>query len=157
LALLAAAKNLYNVKAVFAINPAFRLRKRTAKFAPAMVLWNKLADKLVKDESRRHFVPSESENPHINYLRNPIIGVKELMDLIDEASQHLGEISLPVLLIQASDDPVVHPEGSKLLYQGLGSEDKELIDFPSDRHGIIRGENSEHVFAHVVKFLNNKV
>jgi esterase/lipase/1-acyl-sn-glycerol-3-phosphate acyltransferase len=157
LALLGAVNNLHNIKAVFAINPAFRLRKRSAKFAPAMVIWNKLADKLVNDEGRQHFVPSETENPDINYSRNPISAVKELMELMDTATQRLREITVPVLIIQSSDDPIVHPKGSELLYQGLGSKDKELIVFPSTRHGIIRGEGSERVFASVVKFLNSKV
>jgi esterase/lipase len=155
--LFCAFNNLYNIKAVFAINPAFRLRRRSAKFAPALVLWNKMANKLVNDEGRQHFVSSEPENPHINYSRNPLIGVKELIELIDTTTQHFREITVPALIIQSSDDPIVHPKGSEFLCKGLGSEDKELIVFPADRHGIIRGEGSEDVFASVVKFLNNKV
>ncbi|MGA1864479.1 MAG: alpha/beta fold hydrolase [bacterium] len=154
---LCAINNLYNIKAVFAINPAFRLRKKSAKFAPALVLWNKLADKLVNGEGRQHFVPSEPENPQINYSRNPISGVKELMELIDSTTKRLSEITVPALIIQSSDDPIVHPKGSDFLHQGLGSEDKELIVFPSDRHGIIRGEGSEGVFAGVTKFLDTRV
>jgi esterase/lipase len=154
LALFAATNLLYKVRAVFAINCAMRLRKRTAKLAPAVVLWNKLVDKVVKNEGRRHFVPNEPENPHINYLRNPISGVKELMELMDELSKRLDRIEVPALLIQASDDPVVHPEGSKRVYQGLGSQDKELIMFNSHRHGILRGDVSERVFARVLEFLD---
>ncbi len=157
LALLAATNMLYNVRAVFAINCAMRLRRRSARLAPAVVLWNKLADKLVKDDGRRHFVPNEPENPHINYFRNPISGVKELMELTDELSKRLDRVSVPALLIQSSDDPVVHPEGSKRIYEELGSQDKELIMFNSDRHGILRGDVSERVFARVLEFLDNSV
>ena len=157
LALFAATNLLYKVRAVFAINCAMRLRTRTAKLAPAVVLWNKLVDKVVKDEGRRHFVPNEPENPHINYLRNPISGVKELMELMDELSKRLNRIEVPALLIQASDDPVVHPEGSKRVYQGLGSQDKELIMFNSDRHGILRGDVSERVFARILEFLDTSL
>ncbi len=157
LALLAATNMLYNVRAVFAINCAMRLRRRSARLAPAVVLWNKLADKLVKDDGRRHFVPNEPENPHINYFRNPISGVKELMELMDELSKRLDRVSVPALLIQSSDDPVVHPEGSKRIYEELGSQDKELIMFNSDRHGILRGDVSERVFARVLEFLDNSL
>ena len=157
LALLAATNSLYKVRAVFAINCALRLRRRTAKLAPAVVLWNKLADKLVKDEGRRHFIPNEPENPDINYLRNPISGVKELMELMDELSERLDQIEVPALVIQASEDPVVHPNGSRELYEKLGSRDKDLVIFSSERHGIIRGEGSERVFAQVVDFLNNRL
>jgi len=157
LALLAATNMLYKVKAVFAINCAMRLRRRTAKLAPAVVLWNKLVDKLVKDEGRRHFVPNEPENPHINYFRNPISGVKELMELMEQLSLRLDRIEVPTLLIQSSGDPVVHPEGSKEVYENLGSEDKELVMFNSNRHGILRGELSQRVFTRIVEFLHSKV
>jgi esterase/lipase/1-acyl-sn-glycerol-3-phosphate acyltransferase len=94
LALLAATNRLYKVSAVFAINCALRLRKRSAKLAPAVVVWNKLVDKLVKDEGRFHFVPNTPENPHINYLRNPISGIKELMELMGELSERLQLINM---------------------------------------------------------------
>jgi esterase/lipase/1-acyl-sn-glycerol-3-phosphate acyltransferase len=157
LALLAATNMLYKIKAVFAINCAMRLRRRTAKLAPAVVLWNKLVDRLVNDEGRRHFVPNEPENPHINYFRNPISGVKELMELMEQLSLRLDRINVPTLLIQSSEDPVVHPEGSKEVYENLGSEDKELVMFNSDRHGILRGELSQRVFTRIAEFLHSRV
>ena len=157
LALFAATNILYKVRAVFAINCAMRLRRRSARLAPAVVLWNKLVDKLVKDDGRRHFVPNEPENPHINYLRNPISGIKELMELMDELSKRIDRVSVPALLIQSSDDPVVDPEGSKRIYEGLGSHNKELIMFNSDRHGILRGDVSERVFARVLEFLDTSL
>jgi esterase/lipase/1-acyl-sn-glycerol-3-phosphate acyltransferase len=157
LALFAATNMPYKVKAVFAINCAMRLRRRTAKLAPAVVLWNRLVDKLVKDEGRRHFVPNEPENPHINYFRNPISGVKELMELMEQLSHRLDRIKVSTLVIQSSEDPVVHPEGSKEIYENLGSEDKELIMFNSDRHGILRGEVSQRVFARVAEFLQSRI
>jgi esterase/lipase/1-acyl-sn-glycerol-3-phosphate acyltransferase len=157
LALFAATNMLYKIKAVFAVNCAMRLRRRTARLAPAVVLWNKLVDKLIKDEGRRHFVPNEPENPHINYFRNPISGVKELMELMEQLSLRLDRIEVPTLLIQSSGDPIVHPEGSKEIYENLGAKDKELITFNSDRHGILRGEISQRVFASIADFLHTRL
>jgi esterase/lipase len=157
LALLAATNSLYRVRAVFAINPAIRLRRKSAKLAPALVLWHKLVDKLVKDEAQTHFVPNEPENPHINYLRNPISGVKELVELMYMVSERAELIKIPTLVIQGSDDPVVHPEGSRELYQKLGSVDKELAMFNCDRHGIIRGEVSKRVFSRIEEFLQGRL
>jgi esterase/lipase len=114
-------------------------------------------DRLVNDEGRRHFVPNEPENPHINYFRNPISGVKELMELMEQLSLRLDRINVPTLLIQSSEDPVVHPEGSKEVYENLGSEDKELVMFNSDRHGILRGELSQRVFTRIAEFLHSRV
>jgi esterase/lipase/1-acyl-sn-glycerol-3-phosphate acyltransferase len=157
LALFAATNKLYKIKAIFAINCAMRLRRRTARLAPAVVLWNKLVDKLIKDEGRRHFVPNEPENPHINYFRNPISGVKELMELMEQLSSRLDRIPVPTLLIQSSEDPVVHPEGTREIYENLGAKDKELIMFNSDRHGILRGEISQSVFTAIADFLHTRL
>lgn len=157
LALLAASSHLHSVKAVFAINPAMRLRTMTARLAPAVILWNKLVDHVSKEESRWHFVPNEPENVDINYLRNPISGVKELLELINEVSRSLERIKIPTLLIQGSNDPVVHPDGSKEAYRMLGSRDKELIILNSQRHVIVRGEGSPRVFARVLGFLQSRL
>jgi esterase/lipase/1-acyl-sn-glycerol-3-phosphate acyltransferase len=157
LALFAATNLTHKVKSVFAVNCAMKLRRRSAMFAPAIVLWDKLVEKLVKDERHKHFVPNEPENPHINYLRNPISGVKELMDLMDDLSHRLNLIKVPALLIQSTEDPVVQPQGSKDVYEKLGSEDKELVMLDSDRHGIFRGKISQSVFIKIAEFLQKKI
>ncbi|MBW1982077.1 MAG: alpha/beta fold hydrolase [Deltaproteobacteria bacterium] len=157
LALMLAANNLYKLRAVFAINPPFKLRRMSARLAPAVVVWNKLVNRFSREESRWHFVPNEPENPEINYLRNPVHGIKELLDLMDEVGKRAPEITLPALLIQASEDPVVHPEGTEELYQKLGSKDKELTIFPAARHSIIRGADCERVFARILEFSRNKL
>ena len=79
------------------------------------------------------------------------------MELMEQLSHRLDRIKVPTLVIQSSDDPVVHPEGSREIYENLGSEDKELIMFNSDRHGILRGEISQRVFARVGEFLQSRV
>ncbi|MBA3034904.1 MAG: lysophospholipase, partial [Desulfobacterium sp.] len=63
-------------------------------------------------------------------------------------------IEIPALLIQSSGDPVVHPEGSKEVFENLGSEDKELVMFNYDRHDLLRGEFSQRVFIRIAEFLN---
>jgi esterase/lipase len=157
LALLTGANHLPKVRAVFAINPPMKLRKRTARLAPAVVLWNKLVERISGEEGRQYFVPNEPENPDINYRRNPLSGVKELMELMGRVSGRLDDFRIPSLVIQGSEDPVVHPEGSERLYQELGSEDKEFAVFQSKRHVIIRGEGSERIFDRILPFIQSRV
>ncbi len=153
LALLTAAANPPKITAVFAINPPVKLRRRMARLAPAVLLWDKLVEKISGEEAEQHFVPNEPENPDINYRRNPISGLIELMELMDRVSGCLKDFRLPVLVIQGSDDPLVDPEGSEDLYQKLGSKDKEFAVFPADRHVIIRGEGSERIYARILSFI----
>ncbi len=156
LVLLAAAANPPGVRAVFAINPPVKLRRRKARLAPAMMLWNKLVERISGEDAEQHFVPNEPENPDINYRRNPVSGVIELMELMEKVSGCLKDFRLPVLVIQGSDDPLVHPEGSEDLYQELGSKDKEFAVFPADRHVIIRGDGSERIFARILSFIQSR-
>ncbi|MGE5311683.1 MAG: alpha/beta fold hydrolase [Nitrospirota bacterium] len=157
LVFLAAAGRLPKVRGVFGINPPVRLRKRSAKLVPAVVLWNKLVERIGSSPEQSHFVPNDPENPHINYTRNPVNSLRELMELMERASERLKEITVPALVIQGSDDPVVHPEGSEELYQKLGATDKELAIFPSARHVMIRGDDSERIFSRVWDFVRQRM
>ena len=153
LVFLAAAGRLPKVRAVFGINPPVRLRKRSAKLVPAVALWDKLVERIATSQEHARFVPNDPENPDINYTRNPLSSLNELMELMDRVAERLKEVSVPALVIQGSEDPVVHPEGSEELYQKLGAAQKELAVFPSARHVIIRGDDSERIHARVWDFV----
>jgi esterase/lipase len=156
LAFLTAAGKLPKVRAVFGINPPARLRKRSARLVPAVTLWNRLVDGIADSGHRVHFVPNDPENPEINYTRNPLSSLNELLELMDRVAERLKEVPVPALVIQGSDDPVVHPEGSEELYQKLGAPEKELAVFPSARHVIIRGDGAERIFARVWVFIRER-
>jgi esterase/lipase/1-acyl-sn-glycerol-3-phosphate acyltransferase len=156
-ALLAGSENLPKVKAVFAINPPVKLRRKAAKFAPAVVLWSRLIERISGSEARQYFVPNQPENPDINYTRNPVSGVRELMALMERVADRLEDFTLPVLVIQGSDDPVVEPQGSEDLYRGLGTKEKEYAVFPADRHVIIRGKGAERIFQRTLSFIESKL
>jgi esterase/lipase len=81
----------------------------------------------------------------------------ESLNLGEKVSEQLKSFSLPVLVIQGSDDPLVHPEGSKNLYQELGSKDKEFAVYRADRHVIIRGEGTKEIFSRVLSFIQSRL
>ena len=153
LALLAGVGNLPKVRAIFGINPPAKLRRKAARLAPAVMLWNSLVERIAGEDGKQHFVPNEPENPDINYHRNPISGLNELLEMMERVAEGLEDCQLPALIIQGSDDPVVDPKGSELLYEELGSQDKEYAVFPANRHVIIRGEGSERIFARILSFI----
>jgi esterase/lipase len=157
LALSVAACNLPKVRAVFAINPPAKLRKKSARLVPAVALWNRLVDRISTAPNHLHFIPNDPENPDINYSRNPVTGLNQLMELMDRVAERLEEITVPTLVIQGSEDPIVHPEGTDDLYQRLGARDKEMTIFPTSRHVIIRGEGSQRVFTRVWQFISDRL
>ena len=96
-------------------------------------------------------------HPDINYTRNPISGVRELERLMESLVPKLSEIVIPALIVQSSGDPVVDPKGSRRIFELLGSTDKQYILFHHQRHGILRGEDSQSVHKTIGDFITNIV
>ena len=128
-------------------------QNRKSRYAPVVVGWNKLLGAFGLRKGKMEFVANDPENPHINYTRNPVAGVSELERLMKHLKTRLGRVVDPVLVIQGSDDPVVHPASGEALYSWVGSAGKELVQISADRHGILRGEASDEVNRKVLAFL----
>ncbi len=142
-----------DIAAVFAISPPLKLQNFSAKFVPAVSLWNRLMKKLSLESAQKEFVENNPENPHINYHFNPISGLMELERLMDALESRLSQITVPALVIQGYGDPVVDPEGSRQVFERLSSEDKEYLLIRSDRHGIINGEKAWRIYQAIGLFL----
>lgn len=143
-----------DVSAVFAISPPLKLQHFSTRFVPAVNLWNRLMKRLSIESAQKEFVENNPENPHINYHQNPISGLMELERLMDDLEPKLSRITVPAIVIQGYGDPVVDPEGSRQVFELLGSEDKEYLMVRSDRHGIINGEKAWRIYQAVEFFLD---
>jgi esterase/lipase len=138
---------------VFAISAPMRLMDYNARFAPAVDAWNRLMDMAGRSGAKMEFVENQPENAHINYLRNPVSGVREIERLMDDLEPRLSGIEIPSLVVQSSGDPVVDPRGSEKIFKRLGGRDKKYVVFSLDRHGILLGERAEMVYQAVGEFL----
>ncbi|MEJ2155859.1 MAG: alpha/beta fold hydrolase [Desulfobacteraceae bacterium] len=148
------ASRLSNVIGVFAVSTPLRLHYLTSRFAPLVDSWNKLMGKVHLNDARMEFVENRPENPHINYFRNPVSGVRELERLMSYVEPKLSEIRVPAFVIQSKDDPVVHPSGSERIFNLLGSADKQYTLFNFDRHGILLGEGAHRVHRAIGDFID---
>jgi esterase/lipase len=153
LALLAAARKGVKAQAVFCICSPLQLRNTSARFAPSMVTINSLLRRIGRTNDSWEYVDNSPENPHINYMRNPVKGVRELISVMAAMETALPQVRVPALVMQASKDPTVSPISAQAIYEGLGSEFKELMFFERYRHGIVNGAGREHVFACIDHFL----
>jgi esterase/lipase len=138
---------------VFAVSPPLRLQDFSTRLVPAVDVWNRLMKKVRLGDAQVEFVENHPENPHINYLRNPIAGVRELERFMGALEPKLGAIKVPALVIQGQGDPVVNPKGSVRVFQRLGAEDKTYVLFSFNRHGIVRGEGAERVHRAIWEFI----
>jgi esterase/lipase len=149
------ATRVSDIAGVFAISTPLRLQYLSSRFAPMMDTWNRIMGRVRLDEAKMEFVENKPENPHINYHRNPIAGVRELERLMDYLEPKLNQIIVPALVVQSQEDPVVNPRGSDLIFRLLGSQDKQYLVFNFKRHGIIRGKGAERVHQAVVEFIRH--
>jgi esterase/lipase/1-acyl-sn-glycerol-3-phosphate acyltransferase len=152
LALVLAAR-VRSLAGVFAVSTPMRLRDFTARFAPAVDMWNRLVGRALHSAPKMEFVENRPENPHINYQRNPVSGVREIERLMDELEPKLRRISSPALVIHSDQDPVVDPRGSAKIFEMLGSADKRCTLFSIPRHGILIGPQSEKVYRVIGDFV----
>ncbi len=148
------ASRLSYLKGVFAICPPLRLQDVSSRFAGAVDAWNRFMHMVKIDRATKEFIENTPENPHINYFRNPISGVREIELLMDDVENKLPEIHFPALVAQSYKDPVVNPVGSRRIFELLGSEDKRYVLFNFDRHGILLGKGSEKVHRTIGHFID---
>jgi esterase/lipase len=57
--------------------------------------------------------------------------------------------------VQGHGDPVVNAEGTALLFNRIGAENKQYMPFDFNRHGILAGEGSENVHAAIGRFIES--
>ena len=155
IALLQAANKPGRFAGVISINGPVRLQDTSSKYSAIVVTWNKLLSKFDANRGKMEFVVNDPENPHINYLRNPVRGVYELEKLMKQVKDRLKDVRDPALIIQGSDDPVVNPVSGREIYEGLGSERKQLIQINANHHGILRGHEARQVEDNVLRFLKD--
>jgi esterase/lipase/1-acyl-sn-glycerol-3-phosphate acyltransferase len=147
------AVRLKQVAGVFAVAAPMTLMDFSSKFAPAVDMWNRIMDRAYKVGPKKEFVENKPENPHINYLRNPIAGVREIERLMNDLEPKLPNLDIPALIVQSRRDPVVDPKGSRKIFELIGTREKEYILFNFDRHGILLGDGAEKVYRAIGEFV----
>ena len=152
LALLAAARMENQLKAAAAICAPLRLKNRAAALAPSIVRVNAFMRRIGLNRFQWDYVDNHPENPHINYTLTPLTGVETLLGLMQETETALSRVTGKILIVQASGDPVVHPESAAEIFERAATREKTLVLFCRNRHGIVNGEGSEAVFDTVCRF-----
>ncbi len=149
------AARLQKIAGIFAVCPPLRLKDYSTNFMPGLDVWNRILAKIKRNSLEDDFFDFSSENPYVNYDKNPVLGVKEVGNFLDNLKTKLGDVSHPSLILHADKDPVVDSSGSKMIYDELGSPNKDYVLINYDRHVIISGEKSEKVQRLIGNFVRD--
>ena len=137
LALRLAAEQPHALVGVAAVCSPLRFSDGRMVFVPALHGANTIVRRIPALDGVMPFRFREPEHAHINYCNIPIRSLYELRQLVADLEERLPQVCCPLSLIQASDDPTVDPVSAELIYQRVGSHEKELVSVPSERHGIL--------------------
>jgi esterase/lipase/1-acyl-sn-glycerol-3-phosphate acyltransferase len=138
---------------VFAICPPLTLKNYSTSFMPGQDALKRLLSALKRGEKKSRFLDFSHGNSYVNYPQNPVKSIMEVGRFLESIEKRYQEIRQPSLILQANNNPVVAPEGSKDLYDLLGSAEKEFCVMSYDRHIVVDGEGAQKVFARVWQFV----
>jgi esterase/lipase/1-acyl-sn-glycerol-3-phosphate acyltransferase len=149
------ASRVKGIAGVFAVCPPLALHDFSAEFMPSIDVWNRILAKIKGNSLEDPFFEFLPDDPGMSYDRNPVFGVREVGRLLDHLRLKLEKIENPILIIQASDNPVVDQKGSRQLFDQLGSKRKIYNLVESARHIIVNGQGSGKVHRMIENFIRD--
>jgi alpha-beta hydrolase superfamily lysophospholipase len=81
----------------------------------------------------------------------------ELLKAIMRVNDEIGKITVPFVVLQGSDDKLVNPRGSRMLYEHAGSDDKSMRIYDSLYHEVFNEPERDQVLADVASWLDKRV
>ncbi|MBU1564750.1 MAG: alpha/beta fold hydrolase [Proteobacteria bacterium] len=139
---------------VFAISPPLALKNYSSRIIPATDVWNRLLNKMKREEKNVDFLDLPGESHKSSYTRNPVSGIMEVGEFLESIEERYDTIKKPALILQAEKNPVVDPKGSQQLFAAIGSASKEFCLLSDDRHILVNGEGAGKVFAKIAAFID---
>ena len=61
-------------------------------------------------------------------------------EAIDDLNRGLDKVTCPVAVLQGTEDRVVDPKSAEIIFQKIGSQEKQLDWIEAERHGILRND-----------------
>jgi len=153
LALLQGAAELDKLMAIVAINPALILQQKSSKLSPMLDRWNRLLTGLSVETGSLPYIENEAQYPDTNYDKIYVTGLTRLLELQEACREGLALVSVPLLVIQGEDDPVVEKGSAEEIIDKVVSKTKMLKYLPVKQHVIVRGEGSIETFYLIDQFI----
>ncbi len=143
----------YDFKAVIAVSAPLKFKRFSSKFAEILNSFNRLCNSVGMNNLAMEFIENDADNPHINYLLCPVSAFVQVKKLMKKVRKSLPDIDIPVLVIQAKNDPKVAPQSGPAIFNLLGTDKKCFAWVDYNMHGIVRGKIAGDVFKEVESFL----
>lgn len=94
--------------------------------------------------------------PCFKYPRTPLSSVAELMALISQMLRELGEIRVPALVVQGTNDRTIFPKSASFIYRHLGSGDKDLVWIEGGGHMLLLENDRDRTCELIAEFITKR-
>ncbi len=111
----------------------------------------------IKNERTRNIVKKLLGKSDVGMMDFPMTCIFELLKLsrFVRKKEQLKKVITPILFIHSEEDDLTSPRSSRVVYEGISSEDKDLIILYDSYHMVLYDNEKEFVFNTVVDFFNS--
>lgn len=103
-------------------------------------------------------IGSDIKKPEIvelAYEKTPVRSIGEIIKLMEIVRGDLTKITCPALIFVSEEDHVVPPNNSQLIYDGISSEQKELITMKESYHVATLDNDQTSIIEKTLEFLKS--
>lgn len=87
------------------------------------------------------------------YRKMPLIGIHELVDVIEAVKGHIGKVAVPVLIMHSRDDHTAAPSSAGYILEHVKNDKSRIFWLESSGHLLPVAAEREKVFAEAAAFL----
>jgi carboxylesterase len=86
------------------------------------------------------------------YEMTPVASVKQLLKFMAEVRSNLSKVSCPALIFVSREDHVVPPDNAQIIYDGISSEEKVIIEMPDSYHVATLDNDQQRIIDETLAF-----
>jgi acylglycerol lipase len=97
------------------------------------------------------------EDPLVFHGKTPARLAAEMLKAMQRVTEEVEKITLPIIVVQGSEDKLVDPDGAQMLYDRAGSKDKTLKIYQGAYHEVHNEPEREIMFKDVETWLASRL
>ncbi len=100
-------------------------------------------------------VKKYNSDPLIQHRISVQLGI-QLLDNVERIFDKIPRVNTPCLILHGSEDKITSVEGSREMYERIGSRDRKLKVYPGFYHEVLNEIGKEEVYTDIEKWLDKR-
>lgn len=89
-----------------------------------------------------------------NYVKFPTDAFLSLLGYADEIAGRLGEVHVPIRILQSKKDQVVAPEAASIIFEKVSTPHREIVWYHRSGHEMMQDCEAEQVFLDIMEYVH---